>query len=171
MEFEKCRDILLQEIELVREIGCLQERIKEAVINRNWAGFDDYFTVLGEIRGTFAALEIEREALFARGQTDESSDDPYHCNENDSKGRFYAFAARFSDERRNEITAIYRDLKFETLRVQMAGEAFTGFIAGAKAALAGFFEIAFPDRGGKIYTPRGKPLAHDMRSMVLNRTF
>ena len=158
MEFEKCRDILLQETALVRQIACVQEQIKEAVINRNWIDFDNHFSVLGEIGDEFTALENGREALFA-GDT------------GDSKGSFYTFAARFPVEQRNELTSIYRSLKIETLRVQTAGETLMSFITGARSALAGFFEIAFPDRGGKIYTPHGKPVTHDMRSMVLNRTF
>ena len=162
MEFEKCRDILLQETALVQQIACIQEQIKEAVISRNWTDFDNHFSVLAEIGDELAALEIGREALFAVGESD---------GDKDGKGNFYAFAARFPVEQRNELTSIYRSLKLETLRVQTSGEAIMSFITGARSALAGFFEIAFPDRGGKIYTPRGKPITHDMRSMVLNRAF
>ena len=179
MEFEKCRDILLHEISLIQQIACLQEQIKEAVISRNWIDFDNHFSVLAEIGDELTALESGREALFAsgqiaRGQTARrrAGNAPSSENDvNDKKGRFYIFAARFPSEQRNELTAIYRSLKLETLRVQTAGEAIMSFITGARTALAGFFEIAFPDRGGKIYTPRGKPMTHDMRSMVLNRAF
>ena len=171
MVFEKCRDILLQETELVRQIACLQERIKQAVVSRNWTDFENHFGVLGEIGDEFAALESGREALFSRVPETRAGETPSFNGDNDSRGRFYAFAARFPDAQRNELTAIYRTLKLETLHVQTAGEALMGFIAGARAALAGLFEIAFPDRGGRIYTPRGKPLTHDMRSMVLNRIF
>ena len=159
MEFEKCRDILLQETALIRQVACLQEQIKEAVISRDWTDFENHFSVLAEIGDEFAGLESDREKLFA----DERGDD--------QKGRFYAFAVRFPEVQRNELTTIYRTLKLETLRIQAAGEALKNFFAGASAALAGFFEIAFPDRGGKIYTPYGKPMAHDMRSMILNRVF
>ena len=169
MEFEKCRDILLQETALVRRIACLQERIKESVINRDWTDFENYFSVLAEIGDEFLVLENDREQLFytdcpLKG-TARTEDRGGH------KGRFYAFAVRFPDERRNELTEIYRNLKLETLKVQTTGEALTVFFAGAQAALAGLLEIAFPERGGKIYTPRGRPVAHDMRSMVLNRAF
>ena len=161
MEFEKCRDILLQETALVRQIACLQEQIKEAVLNRDWTDFENHFSVLAEIGEQFAVLEKGREELF----TDERQ------FENDHRGKFYTFAARFPEMQRNELSEIYRTLKLETMRVQAAGEALMSFFTGAGAALAGFFEIAFPDRGGKIYTPYGKPMAHDMRSMVLNRAF
>ena len=66
---------------------------------------------------------------------------------------------------------LYRRLKQEALKVQAVGDALMGYIAGVRATLAGFFEIAFPDRGGKLYTPHGVPVSHDMRSMVLNRCF
>ena len=171
MEFEKCRDILLQEITLVRQIASLQESIKEAVISRNWTDFENHFSALGEIGDEFTALECGREDLFTPDRADQGRANRAQIDENDSRGRFYTFAAGFPDAQRNELTEIYRRLKLETLKVQTAGEALMGFITGARAFLAGFFEIAFPDRGGKIYTPRGKPLAHDMRSMVLNRIF
>jgi hypothetical protein len=161
MEFERCRDILLQEVTLVRQIACLQEQIKEAVMNRDWADFENHFSLLGEIGDEFTVLESGREALFDRQADDQ----------NDSRGRFYAFAAGFPDAQRNELTDIYRDLKLETLKVQMTGQSLMSFISGARAAMAGFVEIASPERGGKIYTPYGRPLTHDMRSMVLNRTF
>ena len=165
MLFEKCKVILLQEIELIRRIAGLQEQIKEAVVSRNWTDFENYFNVLGEIGGEFAALEGKREELF--NQENQIPD----FDSSDSKRRFYYFAARFPDMQRNELTSLYRTLKLETLRVQTAGEAFMGFIIGARAAFASFIEVAFPDRGGRIYSPYGKPIAHDMRSMVLNRNF
>ena len=164
MEFEKCRDILQQEICLIRQIACLQEQIREAVTNKDWAGFESRFSELGEIGGEFAALESERETLFSFGKISEDEAD-------EAKGKFYFFASRFPEEQRNELTSVYRTLKLETLGVQSAGEDLMNFIESTRAALSGILEIAFPDRGGKIYTSYGKPVTHDMRSMVLNRAF
>ena len=154
MEFEQCRDILLKESELVRRIARLQEHIRDAVINRNWTDFEGHFADLGLMREEFSALENERERLFSGVQ--------------DS---FYAFASRFPAAQRGELSEIYRGLKLEVLNTQVAGEVLMAYIAGARATMAGFFEIAFPDRGGKMYTPYGIPVSHDMRSMVLNRCF
>jgi hypothetical protein len=86
-------------------------------------------------------------------------------------GRFYVFVAQFPDEQRSELSAIYRRLKHESLRVRMAGQTLMGYISEARATITGFFQIVFPDRGGKIYTPHGVPVSHDMRSMVLNQAF
>jgi hypothetical protein len=153
MVFEQCRDILLEESELVQRIGYLQELIQQAVMNRSWTDFEGHFNALSTIKTEFTTLESERERLF------------------DNYARFYALTAQLPAEQRAELTSIYRSLKLETLRVRMSGEALMSYIADARAAMNDFFEVAFPDRGGKIYTPHGVPVSHDMRSMVLNRAF
>ena len=159
MMFEQCREILLKESELVQHIASLQNGIHEAVMGRNWTDFEEHFAVLGRVKAEIAALESEREQLFAEitGKTGDFS--------------FYAFAAQLPAPQRAELTEIYRSLKLETLRVQVSGEALLSYITEVRVVLAGFFEIAFPDRGGKIYTPYGISASHDMRSMVLNRSF
>ena len=160
MDFEKCREVLLKENELVQSIAGLQNLIREALINRDWTDFESHFSELSAIGAEFASLETERERLFTQDQADSGV----------SSG-FYTLISHLPADQRAELSEIYRNLKLETLRVQIDGETIMGFIAGARATMAGFFEIAFPDRGGKMYTPHGRPVSHDMRSMVLNRSF
>ena len=159
MMFEQCREILLRESELVQHIAGLQNDIREAVMNRNWADFEEHFAALGRIKAEIADLEDKRERLFSEisGKTGDFS--------------FYAFATQLPAEQRAELTEIYRSLKLETLRVQVSGEALMKYITEVRVVITGFFEIAFPDRSGKIYTPHGISASHDMRSMVLNRSF
>jgi len=160
MEFEQCREILLQESELVQKIASLQNLIREAVFSRNWADFQGYFSELGALGEEFASLEDRRERLFIGIR-----------RESDASARFYAFVAQFPQEQRTELAVIYRSLKFETMRLRMTGESLMSYISEARATIAGFFEVAFPERGGKLYTPHGIPVSHDLRSMVLNRAF
>ena len=160
MVFEKCRDILLKESELVERIASLQDLVWEAVVNRNWIGFEGYFDALGDIGEEFSVIEAERERFFAEIYP-----------ESEASWGFYAYAAQLPVEDRDELTEIYRNLKLKTLRVQMNGDSLMGYIAGMRATMEGFFEIAFPDRGGKLYTPHGIPASHDMRSIVLNQCF
>jgi len=159
MVFEKCKAILLKEYELVRRIAGLQNLVYEAVINRDWNGFEANFSKLGKIGEEFTVLEHERERVFAGILV-----------EADASAKFYSLTAGLPTEQRNELAEIYRNLKLETLKVRIAGETIMNYIAGARTTVAGIFEIAFPDRKGKIYTPYGTPVSHDMRSMVLNRT-
>ena len=172
MVFEECRDILYKESELVQRIARLQDTVWEAVINRDWTDFEGHFSALTDMGVELAVLEAERERVFA-GIQPESAEEPSDTlsETNRTSGGFYALVVHLSAVQRNELTEIYRSLKLEVLRVQMSGETLMEFVAGARATLAGFFEAAFPDRGGKIYTPHGIPVSHDMRSMVLNRIF
>ena len=161
MVFGKCRDVLLKETELVQRIAGLQDVIRDAVVNRDWTDFESHFSTLNEMREEFAALETERERLFAGIKAGP-----------DGQSGFYAFTASLPAVQRSEITEIYRSLKFEAMKVQVSNQALMGYIAGVRATMAGFFEIAFPERGGgKIYTPHGVPVSRDMRSMVLNQSF
>jgi hypothetical protein len=153
----------------VQQAAALQKMVETAVKKREWADFEALFGELNVIGGKLAALETGREALFTecasdggRGQSPDLGDD---------KGRLYALAARLPAEQRGELTAMYRSLKLESLKLRQSGEALTAYLADARATIAGFFEAAFPDRGGRIYTARGTPVSHDMRSMVLNRAF
>jgi len=157
MNFDKCREILLNEIELVKKISGLQEQIRSAIVNRGWTDFESHFSELSVIGDEFTALEKEREHCF-------------NSNSSLADG-FYARISCFNREQRRELSEIYRDLKLRTLQVKITSEIIVDFISKARATIAGFFEIAFPDRGGKIYTPHGKPFSHDMRSMVLNQRF
>jgi hypothetical protein len=165
MSFNMCKAILLNEFELVRRAASLQDLIERAVKSREWTGFEDHFDALRAVEGELAALEQEREALFAEwsGPAENAS------GPGDDKGRFYAFAAALPFEERRELTAIYRSLKLESLKLRMAGEALTSYLSDMRSTLTGFFELAFPDRGGRVYTRQGTPISHDMRSMVLNR--
>jgi len=160
MIFEKCKAVLLKECELVRRISSLQNLVYEAVLNRDWSGFEANFSRLSEIGEEFSELEHQRERVFA-GILPES----------DASVRFYSLTVGLPPEQRGELTEIYRNLKMETLKVKIMGETIMSFVIGAKATVAGFFEVAFPDRKGKIYTPYGMPVSQDMRSMVLNRSF
>jgi hypothetical protein len=158
MVFEQCKDILLKESDLVQRIAALQKLIYDAVVNREWTDFEGHFDALSGLGEEFAALEDMRDGLFAKDQGGE-------------RPSFYSLAAQLPREQRKEITDIYRKFKIEFLKVRMSGETLMGYIAGARATMAGFFEVAFPGRGGKIYSPHGVPVSHDMRSMVLNQSF
>jgi hypothetical protein len=171
MDFEKCKDVLSKEIVLVRRVSALQNSIREAVINRNWTDFESYFSALNSIGGEFSFLESEREQFFPGNRDDSSIVSQGISLPAAPAMGFYAQIARFPAKQRRELSEIYRNLKLETMRVQISGEAIMEFITGARATIASFFEIAFPDRSGKMYTPHGRPVSHDMRSMVLNHRF
>ena len=162
MNYEKCREILLKEFELVQNAAAIQKKIQDAVTAREWTDFEGHFKAMNAVESEIMALENERESLFSAFEAPDV---------NDAKGRFYAMAVALPPEQRNDLTAIYRSLKMEALKLRMANEALESYLGGVKASLSDFFELAFPDRAGKMYTSQGTRLSHDMRSMVLNHRF
>jgi hypothetical protein len=165
MVYEKCREILLRECELIQKAGSLQSLIREAVLKREWAGFEARLEAVNGVEKEIAALEKEREGLFAEWSGGAETF-PFL---GDEKGRFYAMTARLPAEQRSDLCAVYRSLKLEALKLRGDNDALMGYLNGMRTTLAGFFEIAFPDRSGKIYTRQGTPRSQDMRSVVLNR--
>jgi hypothetical protein len=168
--FERCRDILIRECEMVQKAASIQSKIGDAVTKREWIDFEGHFEAMNAMGSAFTALEKEREGLFAEFEAAAGrKENAPHLD--DDKGRFYALAASLPAEQREELTALYRSLKLEALRLRMAGESLLAYLGSAKATLEGFIELAFPDRGGRMYSHRGTKVTHDMRSMVLNHSF
>jgi len=175
MMYEQCKDILLKEHEAVQQAAALQNVIQNAILKREWIDFEAHLEALNGISIKIAIMERDREALFAAlasgmkavGGTGHTM--PIELAGGD-KGRFYTLCIRFTAEQRDEISSIYRSLKLEALKLRLANESLLKYLGEIKTTLAGFFELAFPDRGGKIYTPKGTPFSHDMRSMVLNQS-
>lgn len=169
MIYEKCRDILLMECELVQNAAVLQEKIRKAVMQKEWAVFEDNLCAMNDIECKMENLENEREKLFTVFETiihQKSFSDSL-----DAKGRFYKLVSILPENHRNDLTSIYRSLKIEALKLRMANDTLMTYLSGVKATLKDFFELAFPERSGKTYTNQGTHLSHDMRSMILNTHF
>jgi hypothetical protein len=161
--YEQCALVLNREIEVLKRISVLQNTIWEAVISREWTDFEAHNQAVNVLGGEFEALEAKREEFLSElgpsgGQKDE-------------KKHFYVMISCFSPELRNKLTAMYRTLKLETMKVRAFNEMLLSYLAGAKTLMAGFLEAIFPERAGRLYTPQGTQAAADLRSVVLNRHF
>jgi hypothetical protein len=169
MIYEKCKDILLRERELVQSAALEQEKMRIAVFNREWQGFEENVGALTAIERQLAEMENEREQIFCAFEALLQHKNGLH--EKDGKGRFYALAAVLPENQRDELTSIYRSLKMETLSLRIANEVLRTYLGGIKNTIIEFFDKAFPQRAGKMYTPQGTRHSHDMKSMVLNQSF
>ncbi|MCL2443521.1 MAG: hypothetical protein FWD13_08695 [Treponema sp.] len=169
MVYERCRDILMKEFELIQDAVVIQEKIRLAVADREWTVFEENLTAMNAIESKLENLENEREQLFSVFKT---IDHQQGFSDNlDAKGRFYAMVSYLPETQRNDLTSIYRSLKLEAIKLKMANESLFAYINGIKSTLKEFFDMAFPERGGNIYTKSGNHFSQDMRSMVLNRSF
>jgi hypothetical protein len=156
-----CTAILRKEIELLEKIPALQTLVRDAVINREWADYEGYLEAIGRIGTDFEVLETERNRLFTAVIPENT----------DEKGRFYAMSARLPEHERNELTALYRHLKLQTLQIRLANDTLMDYIKETKNAISGMLESAYPDRKGKIYSRNGVEREADMKSVVLNHSF
>ena len=169
MIYEKCRDILLRECELIQEASVVHEKLKSAVIERKWTDFGSHIIDMNNIENRLVSLEDEREQLFSAFETLLQRN--LFSGRMDAKGRFYAMVSLLPENHRDDLTSIYRSLKLDALKLRIANEAFMTYLVGIKSTLKEFFDNVFPDRAGKMYTKDGTHLLHDMRSMVLNQSF
>jgi len=169
MIYEKCRDILLQECELIQNAVLIQEKIRAAVTDREWTDFDVHLNAMNSIENKMVCLENERENLFLvfKSLVHERS----FCDNLDEKGQFNELVSLLPKNQRDELTEIYRSLKIESIKLHMSNDSLMTYITGVKATVQEFFDLAFPERGGKMYTKDGTHFSNDMRSMVLNRSF
>jgi hypothetical protein len=169
MIYEKCRDILLRECEFIQKAAVIQEKIRLAIINKDWMVFEDHLSSMNSIESKLAALETEREQLFSVIEV--TIHQKSFCDNLDAKGRFYKLVSILPETQRNDLTSIYRSLKLEAIKLRMSNDTLMTYLSGIQSTLKEFFDLAFPDRGGKMYTNNGTQLSHDMRSIVLNTQF
>jgi hypothetical protein len=157
----RCADVLRQETALLERLAAAQEVVRNAVFAREWADLETMLSRLAAYGSDFELLEAERARIFAEFAGPGS--------ERESVG-FYALASRLAEAERRELTELYRRLKLDALKVRLANDALTTYLADARATLSGFMEAAFPDRKGRIYSRRGRTVHPEMRSIVLDRS-
>lgn len=169
-DFTRCVSVLTGEIELLKKIAAAQERVRQAVMNREWADFDEKTAEVNRMGGEFTLLEDERVILFsalAAGKTSNGKTSDGGASETP----FYALIMGLRAEERRELSRLYRDLKMETLKMRALNETFLAYLNEAKTMAAAYLEAVCPARGGKLYTRRGRRVSQDLRSIVFNNRF
>ena len=160
-DFDRCASVLTAEIELLRKISAAQDRVRQAVMSREWADFDEKVAEINRMGGEFALLEDERVRLFSALSGPEGS----------GEKPFYALIMSLAAEESRELSRLYRELKMETLKMRALNETFLAYLNEARTMAAAYLEAVCPARGGKLYTRRGRRVSQDLRSMVFNNHF
>jgi hypothetical protein len=154
-DFEGCVLVLTGEIELLKKISEAQGKVRQSVMSRDWADFDEKNSVLNLLGEEFARLEAERERLFPAGEGKS----------------FYDAITDLPAEESRELSRLYRELKMETLKMRALNETFLAYLNEAKALAAAYIETVCPGRGGKLYTSNGRRVSQDLKSIVVNNRF
>jgi hypothetical protein len=170
MIYEKCRDILLRQYEFLKTASVIQEKVRVAVINKEWTDFEGHISAMNIIENKMIDLENERQQFFSAFEALIRQN--YFIDDSDPRGKFYSVISHLPDAQRDELTTIYRNLKYEALKVRLANDSLMTYLITVRSTLKEFFDLAFPERaGGKFYTRDGAQQVNDMRSMVLNQSF
>jgi len=162
-DFTRCVSVLTGEIELLKQISAAQNRVRQAVMSREWADFDEKTAEVDRMSEEFAHLEEERAQLFTALAD--------HTNKNGEAKPFYALISGLLPEEGRELSHLYRELKMETFKMRALNETFLSYLNEAKALAAAYLEAACPARGGKLYTRKGHRVSQDLRSIVFNNRF
>lgn len=160
--YEQCVSVLTSEIELLRIMAAAQDCVRQAVVNREWADFDEKTLEVNRAGEQFAILEEERDLLFSAlsGESGNREEKP-----------FYAIISVLPPEEARELARLYRELKTESLKMQARNETFLAYLNEAKTMAAAYLEAVYPNRGGKLYSRMGRRVSQDLRSMVFNTQF
>ena len=159
--YGRCVSVLNKEIELLKNISAAQDVVRQTVMNREWADFDEKSSEVNRLGAEFALLEDEREEVFSSlaksGEGQERS--------------FYARIMDLPHEERAELSRLYRELKMETIKIGVISETFTVYLNEARTLAASYLETVCPGRCGKLYTRKGRRVSQDLRSIVINNSF
>jgi len=166
-DFEKCVLVLTGEIALLKKISDAQRIVRQAVINKEWADFDEKTTEVNCLGEEFTHLEEQRIRIFAAL----SHAVARSTGDNDAEQPFYVLITRLPAEENRELSRLYRELKMETLKMRSVNESLLAYIHEAKAMAEAYLGAVCPERGGKLYTRKGRKVSQDLKSMVFNNHF
>jgi len=169
-DFEKCVWVLTGEIEILKKISDAQRIVRQAVINKEWADFEEKTTEVNHLGEEFTLLEEQRIRLFS-ALSDAVAISGGTGSRNDSEQPFYVLITRLPAEENRELSRLYRELKMETLKMRSINESLLAYINEAKSLAEAYMEAVCPERGGKLYTRKGRRVSQDLKSMVINNHF
>ncbi|MDR2518291.1 MAG: hypothetical protein LBD13_02630 [Spirochaetaceae bacterium] len=164
--------VLHLQTEIMEKIAAIQEGVRNAVINRQWADFESLLKTMNRYGDQFQELEARRAALFSGlfeggGAAAENRGE---AGGPENKAAFYRGASRLPEAERRELAELYRNLKLRALKARMANESLASYLCEAKATVDSFLDAAYPDRKNRFYSRRGAKVPADMRSLVVNQS-
>ncbi|MCL2602295.1 MAG: flagellar export chaperone FlgN [Treponema sp.] len=156
--FQNCVRVVTDQIALLKKISQIQQAVRQAVIDKEWADFDEKTAEVNRLGEEFATLEEQRARLFS-------------VLPNSSGQPLYAVILRLPLEESRELSRLYRELKTEALKAKYAGESFLLYINEAKAMATAYLQAVCPERGGKLYSRKGRTVSQDLKSIIFNNQF
>jgi hypothetical protein len=166
--YDACAAVLEKEFAIIEQAASVQESVRGAVIDREWADFDWKMAKIGQLSEELGQLEEERAALF-KGLGISDDDEQVGAT-------FYGKLAAvpeelLSAEQRRRLSDLYRRLKNESLKLRAENESFLAYVRHERDMAMSYVRLTYPERSNKLYTRRGREVKqHNSASMILNRS-
>lgn len=153
--------VMERETALFELILAQESRMSLLIKERDWEGLERTIRTVDAVESDLRALEKLREGLF--GSILAEAGLPADAS-------FYQMAVNLPVEERNEITDIYRSLKYRALAARAAGQAISSYLAESRAVLSGIMEEVFPQKKARTYDRRGGRREAELTAAVLSQS-
>ena len=164
MTFEKYAENLektmVRQLKLVNRFYSAEEKIKTALVERNWPLLEKQLQNIGEI-----SVKIE-EAEEVRNNTYQAM--KIYCGE-DRPESFYVFISKYCPDRQEKLTQLFRELKTGISKVETLTHRIDVYINTVTAAVKQVLDEVFPQRRGTIYDSRGADRSVMQPPVVIDR--
>lgn len=152
-------DTMKRELELLTLYAVHEEKIQGFIKNKNWKSLEKHIRDMDALSMSIQTVEEERVALFHASRIGMGLPED---------AGFYQLAVRYPEAEREELAALYRNLKLSLLRIHGITECIDSYSRTAIDMVQQALKDLFPYRKGDIYSKRGKSLPLEGDALIIS---
>jgi len=161
---------LRDEAQVLTEFAAGQKRLQELIGKRQWTRLEGQIEELKSLASRAETLEEQRHSSYRQLKADLGlSDEPPGKAGAGDAGRFEDVVTRLAGPDRDELFALYRQLKLAVIRVKGNAGLLGFYLRSLSGTLQKVLEELFPHRKGRIYSRSGKTRETGDDSLVVYR--
>lgn len=153
-------DTMKRELELLSLYAVHEEKIQGFIKNKNWKFLEKHIRDMDALSLSIQTVEEERVGLFRAAVAELGLP---------GDAGFYQLAVRYPEAERDELAALYRNLKLALLRIHGITECIDSYSRTAIDMVQQALKDLFPYRKGNLYTKRGKSLPLEGDALIISR--
>lgn len=157
---EKIEQILMQQIEVMKEIYTCQKELSDSVRSRSWEGIER--CVLKNTEASNKFLELDKQCFLFLNQLD-----PY----NDEVRDFYGYTSSLPENTKQKLSALYRTLQQQVYLSKITNDTLEGYVSHVQTLVQDMVDAAAIASRSSSYTRTGAPTQSNYSSLVLDTVF
>lgn len=173
MQTSALKKALRQEAQVLTEFAAGQKRLQELIGKRQWTRLDGQIEELKSLASRAETLEEQRHSSYRQLKADLGLGDEPPGRAGEAAGgiarRFEDVVTRLPGPERDELFALYRQLKLAVIRVKGNAGLLGFYLRSLSGTLQKVLEELFPHRKGRIYSRSGKTRETGDDSLVVYR--